>query len=41
VIVFARPWYERAVTAKERGDVYGRVDQKSLALTLRAIQDLG
>lgn len=31
----ARPWFERAVEAKQQGDLYGRVDHESLALTLR------
>ena len=26
----ARPWYERAVTEAEQGDVHGRVDHESL-----------
>lgn len=31
----ARPWYERAVEAKQQGDVHGRVDHKSVAGSLR------
>ncbi len=33
----ARPWYERAVAQKEQGDVHGRVDHASLAVSLRAV----
>jgi hypothetical protein len=36
----ARPWFERAAAAKEKGDVHGRVDHESLAFTIRAIQGL-
>ena len=32
----ARPWYERAVEAKQKGDVHGRVNHASLARSLRA-----
>ena len=31
----ARPWFHRAVEAKQKGDVHGRVDKQSLALSLR------
>jgi hypothetical protein len=30
-------WYERAVAAKERGDVHGRVDPASLAASLARV----
>src|SRR5258706_7366233 len=33
----ARPWYERAVAAKEKGDVHGRVDHESLGLSLHQV----
>jgi tetratricopeptide (TPR) repeat protein len=32
----ARPWFERAVEAKQKGDVHGRIDHESLVTTLRA-----
>ena len=32
----ARPWFERAAAEKERGDVHGRVDHESIALSLRS-----
>ncbi|MBK8209257.1 MAG: hypothetical protein IPK78_04140 [Rhodospirillales bacterium] len=32
----AQPWFERAVAAKEQGDVHGRVDHESLGGSLRA-----
>jgi hypothetical protein len=31
----ALPWYERAVAAKEKGDVHGRIDHASLSISLR------
>ncbi len=33
----ARGWYERAVAAKEKGDVHGRVDSESLGSSLHAV----
>ena len=30
----ARTWFERAVAAKEQGDVHGRNDHESLCVTL-------
>jgi tetratricopeptide (TPR) repeat protein len=33
----ARPWFERAVAAKEKGDVYGRVDASSLGTSLHQV----
>jgi tetratricopeptide (TPR) repeat protein len=33
----ARPWFERAVAAKERGDVDGRVDHDSLGRSLHQV----
>jgi len=33
----ARPWYERAVTAKQKGDVRGRVDHQSLGSSLHQV----
>jgi len=36
----AQGWYERAVAAKEKGDMYGRVDQESLTLSLDALAAL-
>jgi hypothetical protein len=33
----ARPWFERAVTAKEKGDVHGRVDHASLGASLNQV----
>lgn len=33
----ARPWFERAVEAKEQGDVHGWVDPESLRATMRAL----
>ncbi len=33
----ARPWYERAVAAKEKGDAHGRVDHQSLGLSLHQV----
>jgi hypothetical protein len=33
----ARPWFERAVTAKEKGDVHGRVDHDSLGSSLHQV----
>ena len=35
--VEARPWYERAVAAKEQGDVHGRVNHASLGRSLAAL----
>jgi tetratricopeptide (TPR) repeat protein len=32
----ARTWFERAVAAKQKGDVDGRVYRESLSITLRA-----
>ena len=32
----ARPWYERAVAEKEKGDVHGRIDHESLGMSIRA-----
>jgi Tfp pilus assembly protein PilF len=34
----ARPWFEQAITAKEKGDIRGRVDHGSLA---RSLLELG
>ena len=31
--------FERAVAAKEKGDVYGRIDYESISLSLRAGAD--
>jgi tetratricopeptide (TPR) repeat protein len=31
----AQPWYERAVEAKQQGDIHGRVDDASLGSSLR------
>ena len=31
----AHPWYERAVAAKRKGDIFGKVDRQSLAYSLR------
>ena len=33
----ARPWYERAVEATEKGDVHGRIDQESLSGSLHCV----
>ena len=33
----ARPWFERAVAEKERGDVHGRVDHESLGASLHQV----
>ena len=33
----ARPWFERAVAAKEQGDVHGRVDHESLGGSLHQV----
>jgi len=33
----ARPWYERAVTEKEKGDLNGRVDHASWGISLHAV----
>ena len=33
----ARPWLERAVTAKQKGDVHGRVDHQSLSSCLHGV----
>ena len=33
----ARPWYERAVSEKEQGDVHGRVDHESLGISLHQV----
>jgi tetratricopeptide (TPR) repeat protein len=35
----ALPWYERAVAAKEQGDVHGRVDAESLGASLHQVGD--
>ena len=35
--VEARPWHERAVAAKEQGDVHGRVNHASLGRSLAAL----
>ncbi|MFH0982319.1 MAG: tetratricopeptide repeat protein, partial [Planctomycetota bacterium] len=32
----AQPWFERAVAAKEQGDVHGRVDRAGVATSLRS-----
>jgi tetratricopeptide (TPR) repeat protein len=37
--VEARPWLERAVAAKGKGDVHGRVDHQSLGISLRSLAD--
>lgn len=34
----ALPWYQRAVEAAEQGDVHGRVDHASLAVSRQALQ---
>jgi tetratricopeptide (TPR) repeat protein len=31
----AQPWYERAVEAKRKGNIFGQVDRTSLMLSLR------
>jgi hypothetical protein len=33
----ALPWYERAVSAKEKGDVHGRIDRESLCLSVQSL----
>jgi hypothetical protein len=33
----AKPWFERAVVAKEKGDVHGRVDGESVGRSLRSL----
>ena len=33
----AQPWYERAVTEKEKGDVHGRIDHASLGSSLHQL----
>ena len=33
----ARPWFERAVAEKEKGDVHGRIDHESLTATVRRL----
>jgi tetratricopeptide (TPR) repeat protein len=35
----ALPWFERAVAAKEKGDVHGRVDSESLGKSLHLVGD--
>ena len=35
----ALPWFERAVAAKEKGDVHGRVDSESLEASLHQVGD--
>ena len=35
----AQSWYERAVAEKEQGDVYGRIDHESLALSRARLSD--
>jgi tetratricopeptide (TPR) repeat protein len=35
----ALPWFERAVTAAEKGDVHGRVDPESLGTSLHRVGD--
>ena len=35
----ALPWFERAVAAKEKGDVHGRVDAASLGVSLHGVGD--
>jgi tetratricopeptide (TPR) repeat protein/predicted phosphodiesterase len=35
----ARPWFERAVAAAEKGDVHGRVDHASLGKSLHLVGD--
>ena len=37
--VEALPWFERAVAAKEKGDVHGRVDPESLGASLHRVGD--
>jgi len=37
LFVEARPWYERAVAAKEQGDIHGRVDHESLGNSLHQV----
>src|SRR4051812_46567818 len=33
----AQPWFERAVAAKEQGDIHGRVDHQSLGTSLHLV----
>jgi len=33
----ALPWFDRAVAAKEKGDVHGRVDSESLRVSLHLV----
>jgi hypothetical protein len=33
------PWFERAVAAKEKGDLFGRVDFESLGVSLHEVGD--
>src|SRR6185295_13710644 len=33
----ARPWFERAVAEKEKGDVHGRIDHESLGSSLHQV----
>ena len=35
----AQPWFERAATAKEQGDIHGRVDHESLGRSLHQMGD--
>jgi tetratricopeptide (TPR) repeat protein len=35
----ALPWFERAVAAKERGDMYSRVDPNNLGKSLHGVGD--
>jgi Tfp pilus assembly protein PilF len=34
----ALPWFEQAITAKEKGDVRGRVDHASLETSRREVE---
>ena len=35
----ALPWFERAIAAKEKGDVHGRVDSESVGTSLHRVGD--
>ena len=35
----ARPWFERAVTEKQKGDAHGRIDPESLGTSLHEVGD--
>ena len=36
----AQPWYERAVTEAEQGDIHGRIDHQSLEISRNALRAL-